>query len=75
MATLFLSLWVGLTIPLTLSAVFTLLKPVVIADSSGISMIVIALVVSIADGYIGIKLYEKIVGPWWDKRKRKRFFR
>lgn len=75
MATIFLSLWVGLTIPIAFSAVFTLLKPIVIADSSGISMIIIALLVAIADGYIGIKLYEKIIEPWWDKRKKKRIFR
>lgn len=75
MAILFTSIWVGLTIPIALSVVFTLLKPLVIADNSGISMIIIALLVAIADGYIGIKLYEKKIGPWWDKHKEKRRFR
>lgn len=75
MAILFLGIWVGLTIPIVLSVVFTLLKPLVIADSSGISMVIIALLVAIADGYMGLKLYEKKIGPWWDQHKENRRFR
>ena len=74
MAIIFVGLWVGLTVPIALSVVFAMLKPIVMADNTGISMIIIGLLVSLVDGYIGIKIYEKKIEPWVDRRKKKRKF-
>ena len=74
MAIIFVGLWVGLTVPIALSVVFAILKPIVMADNTGISMIIIGLLVSLVDGYIGIKIYEKKIEPWVDRRKKKRNF-
>ena len=74
MAIIFVGLWVGLTVPIALSVVFTMLQPIVMADNTGISMIIIGLLVSLVDGYIGIKIYEKKIEPWVDRRKKKRKF-
>ena len=70
MAILFIGVWVGLTLPILLSIVFGLLKPIVITDFTGISMIIIILIVGILNAYIGIKLFEKIIQPLIEKRKR-----
>lgn len=75
MAVIFISLWVGLTVPIALSVIFTILKPLVMADSTGISMIIIGLLVAVADAYSGIKIYEKKIEPWLDREKKKRSFR
>lgn len=75
MAIIFIGLWVGLTIPIALSVIFTILKPIVIADSTGIIMIIIGLLVAFADAYIGIKIYEKKIEPWLDRQKKKRSFK
>ncbi|WP_155929018.1 hypothetical protein [Bacillus sp. UNC41MFS5] len=45
MAIIFVGLWVGLTVPIALSVVFAMLKPIVMADNTGISMIIIGLLV------------------------------
>lgn len=75
MAIIFIGLWVGLTVPIALSVTFTILKPLVLADSTGISMIITGLLVAFADAYIGMKIYEKKIEPWLDKQKKKRIFR
>jgi archaellum biogenesis protein FlaJ (TadC family) len=75
MAIIFVGLWVGLTVPIALSVVFALLKPIVISDNTGISMLIIGLLVAFIDGYIGIKIYEKKIDPWLDRRKKKEIFR
>lgn len=74
MAIIFVGLWIGLTVPIALSVVFALLKPIVMADSTGISMLIIGLLVAFVDGYIGIKIYEKKIEPWLERRKQKRNF-
>lgn len=68
MTTLFIAVWVGLTIPILLSLIFGLFEPIVTADNSGISMIIIDLLIVILDGYIGIKLFNKFQ-LWLEKRK------
>ncbi|WP_368505147.1 hypothetical protein AB3N04_05745 [Alkalihalophilus sp. As8PL] len=73
-AIIFVGLWVGLTVPIALHVIFTILKPIVIADHTGISMVIIGLLVALVDGYIGIRMYEKMIGPWLEKRKKKRHF-
>lgn len=74
MVTLFISLWLGLTIPISLSVVFFVLEPIVIKDTTGVSMIVITLIVGFVDVYIGIKIFEKKVQPFLEKRKKKKHF-
>ena len=70
MAVLFIGVWVGLTLPILLSVVFTLLKPIVMVDITGISMIIIVLIIGILDAYIGIKIFEKKIQPWLERRRR-----
>ena len=72
MAIIFVGLWVGLTIPIMLTVGFTLLKPLVMADSTGLSMLIFGLVVIIVDVYIGIQIYEKKIEHWLNVRKKKR---
>lgn len=74
MAIIFVGVWVGLTIPIALSVVFALLKPIVMVDNTGISFLIIGLLVAFVDGYIGIKIYEKKIEPWLERRKQKRNF-
>lgn len=59
MAIIFTAVWIGITLPILLSLVFGLFKPIVTADSTGISMIIIALLIAVLDGYIGIKIFNK----------------
>jgi antibiotic biosynthesis monooxygenase (ABM) superfamily enzyme len=73
MAIIFIGLWVGLTLPILLSVVFTLLKPIVTADVTGISMIIIVLIIGILDAYIGVKIFEKKIQPWLEKKKKRKF--
>ncbi len=68
MVIIFTCVWLGITLPLLLSLVFGLLKPIVMTDNTGISMIIIALLIAILDGYIGLKIFNKIQF-WLDKRK------
>lgn len=69
MAIIFIAVWLGITIPILLSLVFGLFKPIVTADNTEISMIIIALLIAILDGYIGLKIFNKIQ-LWLEKRKR-----
>lgn len=72
MAVIFVALWVGLTMPITLSIVFSILKPIVMADNTGISMIVLGLLIAFVNGYIGMKIFDKKIEPWLDKHKKLR---
>lgn len=74
MAILFMSFWLGLTLPIVLSVVFTILQPLIIKDTSGISMLVIGLIVALLDGIIGLKLFEKKIQPFFEKRRKRRRF-
>ncbi|MFJ6208693.1 hypothetical protein [Lysinibacillus sp. NPDC092081] len=69
MDTIFIGILVGLTIPILLSLIFGLLKPIVMLDHTGISMLLIALLIAILDGYICIKLLNKF-HLWLEKRKK-----
>lgn len=70
----FLPIWIGLTLPISLSIVFTLLKPIVLKDTTGLSMIAIVIMVSLLEMYIGVKIFEKKIQPWSEKRKKKIHF-
>ncbi|MGA3674340.1 hypothetical protein [Lysinibacillus agricola] len=70
MATLFLGVWIGVTLPILLSFVFELLKPIAIVDVTGISFIIVGLIIGILDAYIGFKIFENIIQTWLEKRKR-----
>lgn len=70
MVNIFVVVWVVITLPIFLSVVFGIFKPIVNADATGISMIIIALLVGVLDAYIGVKLIEKKIRPWLEKRKR-----
>ncbi|PGL67853.1 hypothetical protein [Bacillus sp. AFS055030] len=69
MAIIFPAVWLGITLPILLSLVFGLLEPIVTGDSTGISMIIIALLITVLDGYIGIKIFNKFQ-LWYENRKR-----
>lgn len=69
MAIIFPAVWLGVTLPILLSLVFGLLKPIITVDNTGISMIIIALLIAVLDGYIGIKVFNKIQLKL-EKRKR-----
>jgi uncharacterized membrane protein (DUF106 family) len=71
---LFIGVWTGVTVPISLSIVFTVLKPIVIKDQSGVSMIIIAIIVALLNVYIGAKIYEKKIEPLLKKGKEKRKF-
>lgn len=69
MDTIFIGIWSGLTIPILLSLIFGLLKPIVMLDHTGISMLLLALLIAILDCYICIKLLNKF-HLWLEKRKK-----
>ncbi|MFF3023976.1 hypothetical protein ACFVRR_15195 [Gottfriedia sp. NPDC057948] len=69
MAIIFPAVWLGIILPILLSIVFGILKPIVKADNTGISMIIIALLIAVLDGYIGIKMFNKFQMRF-EKRKR-----
>lgn len=69
-AMLFFSVWNGITIPILLSVVFTIFKPLVLADKTGISMIVIAAIVSVCNLYIATRIWNRIEEKMY---KRKTF--
>lgn len=69
MAILFGVVWVSITVPILLSLFFGLLEPIVTVDNTGISMIIIALLIGILDCYFGIKILNTLQS-WLEKRKR-----
>ncbi|MDX8366252.1 hypothetical protein [Cytobacillus sp. IB215665] len=71
---LYTGLWVGLALPISLSIAFSLLKPIVIKDTTGVSMLVIAIIVGLVNTYLGIKVIEKYIQPSLENRKEKRHF-
>jgi len=62
--------WVVVTGPILLAVGFLLLKPIVVLDDTGISMLITTLILGMLDVYIGIKLFDNIIEPWLKKRKR-----
>ena len=73
-AIIFLGIWIGITAPILMTIIFTLLKPILTIDQSGISMVIIAILVVYIDGFLGLKLYEKKVKPWLERKKKKTFY-
>jgi len=69
-ALLFFSVWIGITIPILLSIVFTIFKPLVLADETGISMIVIAAIVAVCNIYVATRIWNRIEDKLY---KRKTF--
>lgn len=69
-ALLFFSVWNGITIPILLSIAFTIFKPLVLADKTGISMIVIAAIVAVCNLYIATRIWNRIEEKMY---KRKTF--
>lgn len=69
-ALLFFSVWNGITIPILLSIVFTIFEPLVLADETGISMIVIAAIVAVCNFYIATRIWNRIEDKLY---KRKTF--
>jgi len=69
MAIFFVIVWISITIPILLSLIFGLLEPIVTVDKTGISMIIIALLIGILDCYIGLKILNKFQS-WLENRKR-----
>ena len=69
-ALLFFSVWIGITIPILLSIVFTIIKPLVLADETGISMIVIAAIVAVCNIYVATRIWNRIEDKLY---KRKTF--
>ena len=67
---LFISLWIGITVPLLIALIFTLFRPILEMDSTGISMILLGLTVAFGSGYTGVRLYERRIEPWMQKKRR-----
>ena len=64
----FYAIWIGVTLPISLSILFWMLKPLIIKDTTGISMIILAMIVAPAVSYLGMKLFQKKIKPWFKKR-------
>ncbi|WP_404276558.1 hypothetical protein [Exiguobacterium undae] len=67
-AMLFFSVWNGITIPILLSVVFTIFKPLVLADKTGIIMIVIAAIVSVCNLYIATRIWNRIEEKMYNRK-------
>lgn len=67
---IFFSVWNGITIPILLSIAFTIFKPLVLADKTGVSMIVIAAIVAVCNLYIATRIWNRIEEKMY---KRKTF--
>lgn len=70
----FLPVWIGLTLPISFSIAFTLLRPIWMKDTSGLSMIGIAIIIGLMDMFIGVKIFEQKIHPWSEKRNKKSHF-
>lgn len=62
---------VWVTIPISLSLVFWVLEPIVMKDNTGVCMILVTIIVGLLDAYIRIKIFEKKVHPFLEKRRKK----
>lgn len=68
-AIVFNSIWMGITIPILLSVIFTILHPLLVFDKNGVLMIVVTLIIGIIDVYLSIRIWTWIDGKFF-KRKR-----
>lgn len=57
--------WYNCTIGL--SILFTILKPIFLADHSGICMVIVGLLFAFVDGYVGLRIYKKKIEPLLNK--------
>jgi len=65
---IFTSAWVGITLPILLSLFFALTEPILLFDNTGLFMLITGIIIAFIDGYIGLKIYEKIIRPLIKKR-------
>lgn len=68
-AIVFNSVWMGITLPILLSIVFTILYPIIAFDMSGILMIVVALIIGIIDVYLGHRIWTWIEGKYFKQNR------
>ncbi|SEM20691.1 hypothetical protein SAMN05192533_101415 [Mesobacillus persicus] len=64
---IFYAIWIGITLPISISLIFWILKPLIIKDTTGISMIILAMIVAPVVSYLGMKLFQKKIKPWFKK--------
>ncbi|EZP61464.1 hypothetical protein BW42_01135 [Exiguobacterium sp. RIT341] len=67
-ALLFNSIWMGITIPILLSVVFTILHPLLVFEYSGVLMIVVTLIIGIIDVYLAIRIWTWIEGKFFERK-------
>ncbi len=68
-ALLFNSIWMGITIPILLSVVFTILHPLLVFEYSGVLMIVVTLIIGIIDVYLAIPIWTWIEGKFFERKR------
>lgn len=68
-ALLFNSIWIGITIPILLSVVFTILHPLLVFEYSGVLMIVVTLIIGIIDVYLAIRIWTWIEGKFFERKR------
>lgn len=68
-ALLFNSIWMGITIPILLSVVFTILHPLLVFEYSGVLMIVVTLIIGIIDVYLAIRIWKWIEGKFFERKR------
>ena len=68
-ALLFNSIWMGITIPILLSVVFTILHPLLVFEYSGVLMIVVTLIIGIIDVYLAIRIWKWIEGKFFERKQ------
>jgi len=68
-ALLFNSIWIGITIPILLSVVFTILHPLLVFEYSGVLMIVVTLIIGIIDVYLAIRIWTWIEGKFFERKQ------
>lgn len=68
-ALLFNSIWMGITIPILLSVVFTILHPLLVFEYSGVLMIVVTLIIGIIDVYLAIRIWTWIEVKFFERKR------
>lgn len=67
---LFFSVWLNLTVPLQLTAVFTIFQPLLAVDKNGIIMLSLFLLSTILNVYVATRIWNRIEEKMY---KRKTF--
>ncbi|ASI35207.1 hypothetical protein A0126_16650 (plasmid) [Exiguobacterium sp. N4-1P] len=67
---LFFSVWLNLTVPLQLTAVFTIFQPLLAVDKNGIIMLGLLLLSTIPNVYVATRIWNRIEEKMY---KRKTF--